>query len=228
VKEIPKEMKLKNIKTNEELILKKERILDFLILTMADFPEQWHSWQDELFENQNGKLLFTGNRPNFLFPGELKPALWMSCMSKIGNIVKNSSMDTNTVIPPVFNICSSILTESNEIESRDLYWDIINNRVDVHTVKNIDILLQIIKINPYIAEPRILLSQIYLILGNFDLAEKESSEALKILFQWGTQWDKRISWAGWISWTRVMIKHSKEKNWPKTAFGMINLGKVNF
>jgi hypothetical protein len=93
--------------------------------------------------------------------------------------------------------------------------------------KTIDDLLYILKINPYITEPRILLSQIYLIFGNFEVAEKEASYALELLLQWGTQWDKRISWAGWISWTRVLIKQSKEKKWPKTAFGMINLGKVD-
>jgi hypothetical protein len=60
-------------------------------------------------------------------------------------------------------------------------------------------------------------------LGNFDFAEKESSEALKILFQWELNGTKEF--LGQVGFPGH--EHSKEKDWPKTSFGMINLGKVN-
>eukprot|EP01080_Neovahlkampfia_damariscottae_P006607 gene6607-10770_t len=224
--QVPDIITMKHIKTNEYLEIKRDRIVDFLILTMADFPEQWHSWQDEIFENKNGKNYFEGNRPNFLFPGELKPALIMSSISKMGALVKNSANE-NTALPPIFDDCSSVISEKDELEARDLYWDItVIKRTDQHSNKIIEQLNQVCLLNPFIAEPKILLAQAHLILGNFDHAENESLKALDLLFKWGTQWDKRISWSGWIAWTRVLHNLSQEKSYPKSSFGMLNLGKV--
>ncbi|CAG8677053.1 12051_t:CDS:1, partial [Dentiscutata heterogama] len=126
---IPDEgIKVQNINTNEPIILDKFTLALFLIFTMADFSDQIFGWQDELFENYDGQLLFyqkSNDEFNFsLWPGDCKPGLWLTCLSRIGKIVRWCLKDSDPqLIPPVFNNCTVTLEPLNLIKSRDLYWD---------------------------------------------------------------------------------------------------------
>lgn len=46
----------------------------------------------------------------------------------------------------------------------------------------------------------VVVGQIYLSQGRFEEVEKESEEGLRLLLEWGSLWDKRMSWEGWIAW----------------------------
>lgn len=116
-----------------------------------------------------------------------------------------------------------------EKQARDLYWQVIsedprdNTKVDV----NIDRLQQALALNPYLAEPNTLLAQLYLIQGDFEAASQASDRALELFVQWGTNWDKRVSYEAWIAWTRVLNQHADDKKtWYKDSWGVINLGLV--
>lgn len=77
--------------------------------------------------------------------------------------------------------------------------------------------------------------------GKFDLAGKNAREALqyvfcvafihmlilclfdlRLLLDWGTAWDKRLSWDAWVSFCRMLIEQSTRKQWPgpKESFVM--------
>ena len=60
----------------------------------------------------------------------------------------------------------------------------------------------------------------------FEEAAAEAAAALELLGEWGTAWDKRLSWEAWIAWARVLLKGARERAWPETAFGIISLGEV--
>ena len=64
-----------------------------------------------------------------------------------------------------------------------------------------------------------------------------------MLLEWGTAWDKRLSWDAWVAWTRVLLQTAEagvggcggggvqgsvtvQSLMPETAFGMLNLGMV--
>ena len=67
--------------------------------------------------------------------------------------------------------------------------------------------------------------------------------ALRLQLEWGTAWDKRLSWDAWVAWTRVLLQTAEaavggggcngaqdsvtgRSLLPETAFGMLNLGMV--
>ncbi|CAG8503946.1 9629_t:CDS:1 [Racocetra persica] len=225
---------VRNINNDEPILLNKFTIAIFLIFTMADFSDQLFSWQDELFENYDGQLLYqTSNEFNFsLWPGDCKPGLWLAGLSRIGKIVRWCLKDFKPeLIPPVFDNCTVELDPSDLIKSRDLYWDIVTNHHNLYNVEAIPEierkLKECIKLNPFVGEPHVLLAQIYMRLEKYEEAEQEGLKALKFFFDWGTCWDKRMNWDVWIAYIRVIIECARKKEWIKGAFGAVKLGLVS-
>lgn len=68
----------KHIKTGEGVLVSRRVVGVFLLMTMADFSDQFFGFQDELFCNKDGRLEFRGNNVTALWPGDGKPGLW-SC-----------------------------------------------------------------------------------------------------------------------------------------------------
>ncbi|KAL8118724.1 hypothetical protein AgCh_016291 [Apium graveolens] len=60
----------------------------------------------------------------------------------------------------------------------------------------------------------------------YEEAEKEAEKGLTLLLEWGSPWDKRMSWEGWIAWARVLLMKAKKKSWPQTSWCILNLGLV--
>ena len=120
-------------------------------------------------------------------------------------------------------------TRQAERQARDLYWEVISEdprdkgKVDA----NIDRLQRALALNPFLAEPNTLLAQLHLLKGDFDAAAKASDRAVELFAQWGTNWDKRVSFEAWISWTRVLSQHAEDRTpWHTNSWGVINLGMV--
>ncbi|KAI3501989.1 hypothetical protein L1887_30019 [Cichorium endivia] len=237
---------LKHIKTGEDVHLSRRVVATFLLMTIADFSDQLFSFQDVLFDNSDGMLKFSGNDwATALWPGDGKPGLWMNSISRMGAIYtlivreeqlysieqpqssnKNRDEEIELVTPPILEYCTKVLSAKDQIEARDLYWEGVCNVSKRGLDGCEDVLKRSLEKNPFVGEPHVVLAQIYLSQGRFEDAEKESEEGLKLLLQWGSPWDKRMSWEGWISWCRVLVMKAKEKSWPQTSFGILNLGLV--
>ena len=72
-----------------------------------------------------------------------------------------------------------------------------------------------------------MLAQCLLAEGDFDGAAAAAAEALRLHCAWGTSWDKRMRWGGWVSWTRVLLAKATERSpWPASAWETVNLGLV--
>ena len=71
-----------------------------------------------------------------------------------------------------------------------------------------------------------MLAQIALGLGDWAEAEREAAAGLTLLAQWGTPWDKRIAWSGWVSWARILLQAAQRRTWPETLEGLNALGLV--
>lgn len=239
-------IKVKHIKTGEEVHLSRRMVAAFVLMTMADFSDQYYSFQDELFDNENGRLEFTGNKFTALWPGDGRPGLWMNSISRMGAIynlivreenifiqetITQKSQDYNDrdddlelVIPPVFQYCTKLLDTEKQKAARDLYWDVMINHNRMETVEMM--LKESCEKNRYVGEPYLVLGQVYVSTGRFEEAEKVAEEGLRLIMEWGSSWDKRMSWEGWIAWGRLILMNAKNKSWPKSSWGILNLGLV--
>ncbi|GFZ21312.1 hypothetical protein Acr_29g0004740 [Actinidia rufa] len=244
-------VKVKHIKTGEDVLVSRRVIAVFLLITMADFSDQIFGFQDVLFENSNGRLEYSGNNfASALWPGDGKPGLWMNSISRMGTIyslivreeeifvekrrqdrghnevVADRDEEIELVIPPVFEKCTRVLDAEEHIGGRDLYWEAVCDGSKIGLERSEELLVRCVEKNPFIGEPHVVLGQLYLSKGRFEEAEKEAEKGLTLLLEWGSPWDKRMSWQGWIAWARVLVMKAKERSWPDSSWGILNLGLV--
>jgi hypothetical protein len=242
---------VKHIKTGEDVPVSRRVVATFLLMTMADFSDQLFGFQDALFDNSDGRLSFSGNNYGALWPGDCKPGLWMNSNSRMGAlyslIVREEDIlmegkrragdqdqdqdqdrdeDTELVVPPVFDKCTRVLDAGEQIVARDLYWEAVCDMSERGIERAEELLLRCVEKNPFVGEPHVVLGQVYLSKGRFEEAEREAERGLTLLLEWGSPWDKRTSWEGWIAWTRVVLMKAKDKSWPHTSWGILNLGLV--
>lgn len=241
---------VKHIKTGEDVHVSRRVVAIFLMMTMADFSDQLFGFQDLLFENSNGRLEFSGNDCQALWPGDGKPGLWMNSISRMGALYsliareeeifieernmksnRNSFLsdrdeDIELVIPPVLDNCTKILDAGDQVLARDMYWEAICDKSKRGLDRVEELLMSCVEKNPFVGEPHVVLGQVYLSQGRFEEAEREAERGLRLLLEWGSPWDKRMSWEGWIAWTRVLVMKAKERTWPDHGWGILNLGLV--
>ncbi|KAK4754530.1 hypothetical protein SAY87_002634 [Trapa incisa] len=249
----PQGVTVKHIKTGDDVAVSRRVVAIFLLMTMADFSDQLFGFQDELFENYNGRFEFAGNNAATLWPGNGMPGLWVNLISRMGAIyslivreeeihmehnkkerdsgVYREDEDLELVIPPVFRWCTAVLRPEEQVEARDLYWEAISglnkgSKSESEGDRLEELLRGSIQRNPFVGEPRVVLGQVYLGQGRFEEAERESEVGLRLILEWGSPWDKRMSWEGWVAWARVLLMKAKEKSWPQSSWGILNLGLV--
>ncbi|CAJ1933024.1 unnamed protein product [Sphenostylis stenocarpa] len=240
-------VEVKHIRTGEGVHVSRRVVAVFVMMTMADFCDQLFGFQDVLFDNANGRLEFSGNNSGALWPGDGKPGLWLNAISRMGAVYSliareeeifieekkrkgvgavvdvERNEDIELVLPPVFDECTKVVEAGDQIVARDLYWEAVCEK---GPGKVEELLLGSISKNPFVGEPYVVLSQVYLSKGRFEEAEKQAEKGLRLLLEWGCPWDKRTSWEGWVAWTRVLLMKAKDKSWPQSSWGILNLGLV--
>ncbi|XP_051121671.1 uncharacterized protein LOC127245072 [Andrographis paniculata] len=236
-------IKVKHIKTGEDVVISRRIVAVFLLMTMADFSDQLFNFQDEVFDNSNGRLEFSGNKTlTSLWPGDGKPGLWMNSVSRMAaiymlivreeEILKSTEEnlgggeDLELIIPPVLDGCTKVVDTEDQVAARDLYWEAVCSAAEIGLEKAEEMLLRSAEKNPFVGEVQVVLGQVYLGKGDFTAAEAVAERGLRLLLEWGSPWDKRMTWQGWIAWARVVRMKAKEKSWPHDGWGLLNLGLV--
>ncbi|GJV58746.1 tetratricopeptide-like helical domain containing protein [Tanacetum coccineum] len=190
---------LKHIKTGEDVHLSRKIVATFLLITMADFSDQFFGFQDVLFNNSDGTMQFSGNDyATGLWPGDGKPGLWMNSISRMGAIYTLIMREEQ-----MYSIEQSQSANINSQEKKsswDLYWEGVCNALKKGLDRCEEVLKRSVEKNPFVGKPHVVLGQIYLSQGRFEEAQKESEEGLRLLLEWGSPWDKRMSWEGWVAW----------------------------
>lgn len=243
---------VKHIKTREDVAVSRRVVAIFLLMTVADFSDQYFEYQDKMFDNDKGRLEYKGNNWTVLWPGTGKPGLWMNLNSKLGALYTlilreeeiyleerkrrggggGSEVDRDEEIelvsPPVFDNFTKVLDAQEQIVARDLYWEAICGdwEKEGKWERAEELLLGSCEKNPFVGEPHLVLAQVYLNLERYEEAEREAESGLRLIIEWGSSWDKRMTWEGWVAWGRVILAKAKEKAWPHSAWGIINLGLV--
>lgn len=228
-----------HIHTGEPVVMTRGDLRHLLVFTMADIAEQYAGWYDEVFDYPNGGAIFApgaaattdGHRPSALWPGACKPGLWVSHVSRLARAVASCPADEadGAPLPPLFEGCTRVLAPADELKARDLYMDVVNHVSgdDAAPADAVRALEEAARLNPFVAEPRTVLAQCHLAAGDHARAEAAAVEALRLHVSWGTSWDKRMRWAGWVAWTRVLLNRAQAREpWPQSAWQVVNLGLV--
>ncbi|CAL1374943.1 unnamed protein product [Linum trigynum] len=246
---LPREgVKVKHIKTGERIWLSRRVLAVFLLMTMADFSDQLYGFQDAMFENSDGRLEFSGDNYLALWPGDGRPGLWINSVSRMGAVYSlivreeeivekemgirvsdDATAEVELVVPPVLERCTKVVGTKEQMEARELYWEAIAGKCNgsgSELKEAEELLVRSVEKNGVVGEPRVVLAQVYLSGGRFEEAEREAAIGLKLILEWGSAWDKRMSWEGWVAWARILLMKAKEKFWPNTAWGVSNLGLV--
>jgi hypothetical protein len=213
-----------------DLILSARDVAVFAIATMADIAEQWHSWQDEVFAGfpfQKPRLV-RENWAASLWPGPLKPtATALSMLSRLGRVLADLPEEYGLPTPPVFARCTAVLDPAEEMAALTLYWQAVTRGLPMGGLGPTHRALEAcIGHNPYVAEPRLMLAQLGLIAGDWDMAAGHARAGLDLLQDWGTAWDKRIAWSGWVAWARILLQSAESRRWPESLTGLNGLGLV--
>lgn len=172
---------VKNIKTGEDVTITRRVMAVFLLMSMADYSDQFFSYQDLLFDNFDGRFRFLGNNYAALWPGDGKPGLWMNSISKMGavyililrdegiileerkrvggaEVEKDRDEGIELVVPPVFENCTRVLDAKEQVEARDLYWEAICDGSKSGVERAEDLLLGCTAKNPFVGEPHVVLA----------------------------------------------------------------------
>ncbi|KAF8071345.1 Eef1akmt4 [Scenedesmus sp. PABB004] len=218
----PGGMTVPHIRTGEPLHVSTYHLAVFLLMTMVDFAEQLYSWQDCMFGNTDGRLRLEGAphpEPRFLWPGPMRPGLWMSAVSRMGQLYMSCRRQlieagdarvSDLPVPPVFDGCSCVLPEADQEAARDAYWAAVSD-VDAQGPGHADAaaaaLRRAAELNPWAGEPRLMLAQLHLHAERWRDAADEAAKALDLLCAWGTAYDKRMSWDAWVAFARLPRTH---------------------
>ena len=208
--------------------LDRRRVGIFLSVTLADLAEQWFAWQDNIMA---GYPHVTSDRPAnghwgaVMWPGPMRPSManW-SLLSRLARHMPALDLP----VPPIFDYCTVALSPEDEAEAAALYWQVANDQIRPTSNDSVSQALgTVIARNPWAAEPRLMLAQLSLMDGDFQRAEDQAQRGLELLCQWGTPWDKRIPWSGWVAWARVLLQGAQDRTWPETIRNHNNLGMVD-
>ena len=208
--------------------LSKETAGIFLVVTIADLAEQWFSWQDEVMSGypfSMQKVPLSTHWSAGLWPGPVRPSeSTPSLLSRLASRLRQFDLR----LPPIFNDCQGILSPEDNAASVALYWQVISQ--DMRTSASPDDAIQLLnaslKHNPWFAEVHLMLAQLYLVKGAFILAEGHAKQGLDLLCDWGTSFDKRVAWTGWVAWSRILLQRARQKEWPEHLQKLNNLGLV--
>jgi len=212
-----------HIRTGEAVHCSAREIGAFMVETLADYQDQSFGWQSDM----------EAGRPRAIWPGVFRPTLRMSKVSKMALATRKHGQ--LAVAPPIFDGCTKVLEEADEREARDLYWRAVCSDDGCEgpglgtmalAAATAD-LLRASGLNPFVAEPHVVRAQLLMQRGSWAEAADAARSGLRILCDWATQWDNRMPFVAWLSWTRCILLQASFKEWPDTHGGVESLGAVH-
>jgi hypothetical protein len=90
------------------------------------------------------------------------------------------------------------------VRARDAYWQVVQEELQLSLEQQEELLLEAIARNPFIAEPEVLLAQLYFRGGDMGAAAEHSARALEKFVALGSAWDKRLPFNTWVAFARVL------------------------
>uniref|UniRef100_A0A6T0V389 DUF6817 domain-containing protein n=1 Tax=Alexandrium monilatum TaxID=311494 RepID=A0A6T0V389_9DINO len=188
------------LKPGETVHISAKAMAKLLVCLVADVA-------DQATERFSYRDIYHHEEPELNWPGNGQPALLWSAFSKW----LKSSRPYLDVVPPVFNGCTELLSEWAEVKARNLYWKTMQTEHKMTVDEREAAYRRVCELNPFVAEPHVMLSQELYRKGCFAEAVHEAAHALEIFYQWGTCWDKRHPFAQWVGFARMMVLRAKRR-----------------
>lgn len=189
-----------------------------LVVSLADMPEQWFSWQDEIFSGYpwHRAVPTASFWAQSLWPGPMRPSARVhTLLSRLAALLRHPALAAHVPLPPIYDDCSRTIDEADEASAAALYWSVVQQQIpQVDAQAALGIVEQAGRLNPWVGEIALLRSQLRLIVGDFDAAAEAAAQGLERLSEWGASWDKRMGWETWISWGRVLAHAAATRSWP--------------
>lgn len=201
----------------------KRTIAIYILVTIADWLQQFSSYMDNLFQvDKRGDLatFFQDilekkvdrlENPAAIWPGNWRPANFLHVLSRLNRVLQKCEQK-DLVCP----ILTDLLTMDQEVEARDLYCECRQKPLK-------ETIQRAIENNPHVPEFYNVLAQICLSRQEFEEAEQAASYSMRLFELWGTSWDKSVTWDAWKIHTKLLLNHAKKKTWCKTAMEIIDL-----
>merc|ERR1719343_1455492 len=192
-----------------------KQIAKVMIVTLADY-------MDQLVEINLWRDFNSHEPPSLLYPGLMKPEVALYWISRTCKGIREHL----EVVPTIFNHCTEEISYEVEREARDLYWQVIQDGTSLGASLQQELLHSVVKRNPFIAEPHVYLAELLFSKSSFDECAEEAQQALKLFYDMGTQWDKRLPYRQWISHTRLLHVRCVRRvegntSMPLTANGVV-------
>jgi len=162
---------------------------------------------DQMCERFTYRDVYHHEEPELLWPGNGAPGTFLHWFSHLLKSIR-PHLD---VVPPVFNNCTEVIDMKSEIKARDLYWHLMQKEGKLTASELEDGYRKVCKLNPFVAEPHTMLSQILYKRGAFGEALHEACCALELHYQWATCWDKRHSFGQWVGFARMAVLRAKRR-----------------
>lgn len=124
--------------------------------------------------------------------GDGSPSLYLANLSSMGLILNRISTD----IPLILDRCRQVVSPEDESAARDAYLAGCS-AMATDTSLAIDRMTQAVQKCPWIVEPAVWLAYLDLQQGKPAEALSRVESARKALLQWGTPWDKRLTYEQW-------------------------------
>lgn len=133
-----------------------------------------------------------------------KPGVWLARVSALGDRLRK----TEGSVPPVFDGCTKVFSPEDELLLRESY----NKGLDVvctdrAAAENHFVTCR--QLCPWVAEPLILNAFLSVLEGRIAEARDLGLKATKILDQWRTAWDKRLSSEQWKRIAKVFTNQKE-------------------
>ncbi|AOI68038.1 DUF6817 domain-containing protein [Burkholderia ubonensis] len=213
-------------RNGETFELSPREVALFLVVTLADLVEQWYSWQEDTMASypHTGRLDAQPNWAVTLWPGPFRPgSSALSLASRLARHLRGLAEP----VPPIFAQCTAHLDSADEAAAAALYWQVATLQMPLVDREHArGMLARAVEMNPWVGEPHLMLAQIDLVSGRFEDAEQHAGRGLALLRDWGIQWDKRVSWEGWVVWASMLAQRARLREWPGTLRDFNNLGLV--
>ena len=117
------------------------------------------------------------------------------------------------MVPPVFGYCTRVLTMEDERTARDAYWRVVlkEHGGGMDEAEQRANLAVAIALNPFVAEPHILLAQLDYRRKSYAAVVSQCDSALTKLYAMATAWDKRMSFGAWVGYARLLRLRASRK-----------------
>ena len=198
------------VNPSETIHFTPEEIANYFVVFAADVIDQFTDVTS--YSQIYTPGLSVNGKATRIWPGTGKPGMMSNSLGfAFFSRMLYTARDYLKVVPPVFNNCTVILDQKDEKEARDLYWDARRFEHEKSDEELEAMYRKSAELNPWVAETHIMLSQLLYKREAWSEAAEEGVKAIKLLYDWGTHWDKQISYAQWVGFARMCHMRAKRR-----------------